>query len=59
MEAKEKVLGVRSETLSRYGAVSHETAKEMATGIKKLSGASLGLGITGIAVRIVEVKKNQ
>lgn len=48
-EAKEKLLGVSHETLSTYGAVSEETAKEMARGCKEAAGADIGIGITGIA----------
>lgn len=48
-EIKEKMLGVRPETLSRYGAVSSETAAEMACGVRRAAGADFGVGITGIA----------
>ena len=48
-EAKIKLLGVKEETLSKYGAVSEQTAKEMAEGIKKLSGSDIGAATTGIA----------
>ncbi len=48
-EAKEKYLGVSHETLERFGAVSEQTAKEMAEGIRRVSGADIGIGITGIA----------
>jgi len=48
-DAKAKLLGVKQETLLKYGAVSEQTAKEMAEGIKSLSGADFGLSITGIA----------
>ncbi|MBO8158540.1 competence/damage-inducible protein A [Thermosyntropha sp.] len=48
-EAKEKILGVKSQTLSTYGAVSEETAREMLKGILELSGAQMGAAITGIA----------
>lgn len=48
-EAKHKILGVKEETLSQYGAVSEETAKEMASGCAKVSGAQVAVGITGIA----------
>lgn len=48
-ESKEKLLGVSKQTLTTHGAVSRETAEEMAMGIKKTSQASLGLAITGIA----------
>lgn len=46
---KELLLGVPAEVLLRFGAVSPETAKAMAQGIVQLSGADLGIGITGIA----------
>lgn len=48
-EQKMKVLGVRAETLNSVGAVSEETALEMSAGIKRISGADIGIGITGIA----------
>lgn len=48
-EAKKFFLGVKEETLDTYGAVSRETAEEMAMGILKASGADIGLSITGIA----------
>ncbi len=47
--AKQKRLGVRAETLEKYGAVSAETAREMAEGIAKTSGAAIGLATTGLA----------
>ena len=46
---KEKVLGVKSETLSTFGAVSPHTAFEMAQGVKSLAGADIGVSTTGIA----------
>lgn len=46
---KEKVLGVRHSTLEKFGAVSPETALEMAAGIRKISGADIGISVTGIA----------
>lgn len=48
-EAKMKRLGVKKETLNKYGAVSKETAREMAEGIAKAAGADLGVSTTGIA----------
>ncbi len=48
-EAKMKMLEVKKETLENFGAVSEQTAEEMALGIKKLSGSDFGLAITGIA----------
>jgi len=47
--AKEEMLGVRPETLTRYGAVSEETAREMALGALRHSRASVALAVTGIA----------
>lgn len=48
-EIKHKVLGVSEESLERYGAVSGIVAAEMALGVKKLSGASFGVSVTGMA----------
>lgn len=48
-DMKEKLLGVSHDTLEKYGAVSEQTAKEMAVGVLKESGADIGIGITGIA----------
>lgn len=48
-DAKMKTLGVKSETLEKFGAVSEETAKEMAEGIAKVSGTNIGVSTTGIA----------
>lgn len=47
--AKEKILGVSHETLKTYGAVSSQTAKEMAFGAAKTAGADAALSVTGIA----------
>lgn len=48
-EAKKRRLGVKDETLSAYGAVSAETAAEMAKGIAMTSGADIGVSTTGVA----------
>lgn len=48
-EAKEKLLGVSRETLEQYGAVSEETAREMAKGAAESAGAEVSLVSTGIA----------
>lgn len=48
-EIKHKVLGVKAQTLHKYTAVSEETAKEMAEGVRKLADATYGVSITGYA----------
>lgn len=48
-EAKERILSVSHETLERYGAVSPETAAEMAEGAARAAKASASLSVTGIA----------
>lgn len=48
-DAKMRLLGVKKETLDTFGAVSEKTALEMAQGVKRVSGADIGVGITGIA----------
>lgn len=46
---KEKLLDVRPATLSAFGAVSEETAREMALGVRDVTGADIGVATTGIA----------
>ncbi len=46
---KEEFVHVSRETLSKHGAVSKETAIEMARGVRKLFGADIGVSTTGIA----------
>jgi nicotinamide-nucleotide amidase len=46
---KEKLLGVKPEDLSEYGAVSHQVAKQMAAVVRSSLNTSWGLSITGIA----------
>lgn len=48
-ESKRALLGVRKETLSAHGAVSAETAKEMAAGALERMDADLALSATGLA----------
>jgi len=48
-EAKERLLGVHHDTLYEHGAVSAETALEMARGARKALGADIGIAVTGIA----------
>lgn len=48
-DAKQELLGVRIHTLDNHGAVSEETAREMAEGALRESGADIALAVTGIA----------
>jgi len=48
-ELKIKILGVRKSTIRKHGAVSRETAVEMARGIRKLAKTDIGISTTGIA----------
>lgn len=48
-DIKHSVLGVSEETLTAHGAVSRETAREMAQGVRRLSGADIGISVTGLA----------
>jgi nicotinamide-nucleotide amidase len=47
--AKKELLGVRPSTLARHGAVSEETAREMAAGALARSRAQVAVAVTGIA----------
>ena len=48
-DVKHRVLGVKAETLDAFGAVSAETAAEMAAGARRLTGADVAVAVTGIA----------
>ena len=48
-DIKNKVLGVEKKTLDTYGAVSEQTAVEMARNVRKLAGADYGVSSTGIS----------
>ncbi|AQM61067.1 competence/damage-inducible protein A [Clostridium baratii] len=48
-EAKMRTLNVKKDTLEKFGAVSEETAREMAEGIAKRCGSRMGVSTTGIA----------
>jgi PncC family amidohydrolase len=48
-EAKVRLLGVRWETLEKFGAVSEETVLEMAVGVRRALAADIGVSISGIA----------
>lgn len=46
---KIKILGVKTETIENYGAVSEKTSVEMAEGVRKLMGTDFSLSTTGVA----------
>lgn len=48
-EAKQRLLGVRAETLEHFGAVSRETVVEMVSGALVHSGSTIAVAVTGIA----------
>jgi PncC family amidohydrolase len=48
-EIKTDILGVKRETIERYGAVSKECALEMVSGVSKLFGSQVSIATTGIA----------
>ena len=48
-KAKARVIGVSTEVLREHGAVSEETAREMALGALKTAGANITVAVTGIA----------
>lgn len=48
-QAKEKFLGVSSETLERHGAVSEPVAREMAEGARRVTATDYAVAVTGIA----------
>ncbi|WP_456402313.1 CinA family nicotinamide mononucleotide deamidase-related protein [Persephonella sp.] len=48
-DAKIKILGVNKENIEKYGAVSEQVAKEMAEGVKRITGSDVSISDTGIA----------
>ncbi len=48
-KAKTDLLGLPKDIIDAHGAVSHEVARAMAEGARKVTGADIGMGITGIA----------
>ena len=48
-QLKVDLLGVNETTLERFGAVSPQTAEQMARGVRQRTGADIGLSVTGIA----------
>ena len=48
-EAKMRLLGVKEETLAEFGAVSEQTAREMAEGVRRVAKADCAIAVTGVA----------
>ena len=48
-DIKNKILHVKAETLEQFGAVSSQTALEMATNVREIFSATIGLSTTGVA----------
>ena len=48
-DVKMRLLGVKEETLAQFGAVSGETAQEMAEGARQATGADVAVSVTGVA----------
>lgn len=48
-EVKQRLLGVKAETLDTYGAISSQTACEMARGVRLATGSDIGVSTTGVA----------
>ena len=46
---KQQILGVNPDTLLKYGAVSKETAGEMAKGVRRILEADISISVTGLA----------
>jgi len=46
---KVNILGVQGRTLAQYGAVSEQTAREMAVGVRRLMRTTMAVSVTGIA----------
>ena len=48
-EVKHHILGVKTETLDQFGAVSAQTAAEMAAGVREVLHADVAVSVTGLA----------
>ena len=57
-EIKKEILGIKTSTLKKYGAVSLKTAEEMAASIRKKFKSDIGVATTGIAGPAGATKKN-
>ena len=55
-EIKRDILHVKSETLEKFGAVSRQTALEMAANVREIFSATIGLSTTGVAGASTEGK---
>lgn len=55
---KSEWLGVKEETLRQFGAVSAQTAREMAEGARKFAKSDLAVAVTGIAGQIPTIQIN-
>ena len=58
-ESKSRLLGVKCDTLEKWGAVSSQTAEEMCLGVAKVSNTNVGISTTGVAGLVVELLKSQ
>ena len=47
--AKQRMFGVRAETLAQFGAVSEQVVIEMVEGVVKVSGVDIGVAVSGVA----------
>ena len=48
-DVKMRLLGVKEEALAQFGAVSGETARELAEGVRQATGADVAVSVTGVA----------
>lgn len=46
---KNEILGVKKDTLDKFGAISEETARQMAENIRQISCSDIGVSVTGVA----------
>ena len=46
---KNEVLGVEAQTLTDFGAISEQTARQMAENVRRIAGSNIGTSVTGVA----------
>ena len=46
---KNEILGVEKDTLDKFGAISEQTARQMAENVKRMAGSDIGVSVTGVA----------